>query len=335
MSVLMLSMLYVMIMFLAWLITRQWRQYAVKQIILDIPNHRSLHTSPTPRGGGLAIVISVLMMTAVLLFTHQITVEIFAAIIGGGGIVAITGWIDDRRGMPAAWRFLLYTVAAFWACYWLLPASGSIIVLLCWFAVISWMTNLYNFMDGSDGLAASQAIYAAAGSALMMFLSGEQGGGLLLWVLAASGTGFILWNWPPARIFMGDTGSCFIGYLFGTMALLTCTQDSLPSAVWLILLAIFITDASLTLLKRFVNGEKWYAAHRSHSYQLLVQSGLSHRDLIIRVWIIFLAVLSPLAWAAFHYRQYGWHLTGLTYFIATGLWLWVQLRNGHGRNNTG
>ena len=134
---------------------------------------------------------------------------------------------------------------------------------------------------------------------------------------------------------MGDTGSCFIGYLFGTMALLTYTQDSLPSAVWLILLAIFITDASLTLIKRFVNGEKWYAAHRSHSYQLLVQSGLSHRDLIIRIWIIFLAVLSPLVWTAFHYRQYGWHLTGLTYFIATGLWLWVQLRNGQGRNKTG
>ncbi|MEO6696428.1 MAG: glycosyl transferase family 4, partial [Gammaproteobacteria bacterium] len=164
-----------------------------------------------------------------------------------------------------------------------------------WVLAVMWLTNLYNFMDGIDGLAGAQAVTAGlAGGVLLWWLNAPGLAGASLALAAASG-GFLIWNCPPARIFMGDTGSGLLGFSFAVLALAGEQSRAMPAAAWLILLALFILDASYTLLARLLRGEAWYHAHRSHAYQRLVQAGLSHRRVTLWVLLINIVVLWPAA----------------------------------------
>lgn len=280
------------------------RRYALKSL-LDHPNERSSHLSPTPRGGGLAIAIVFHAVVALLWWQESIESGVAIALLGGGVVLSIIGWIDDHRHVSAAVRAVFHLLAAFWAVYWLgglsqlnlgsfqlpLPMIGSVLAVIG----VVWLINLYNFMDGIDGIAGGQGVVAALMGGLLLWLGGNQGLAMLAWALAAACAGFLVWNWSPARIFMGDVGSGLIGFIFAVFALASEKGGAVPLLIWILLLLVFVVDATLTLMKRLIRGEKWYTAHRSHGYQLLVQKGWSHRRVSMGVLGIGMVVLWPLA----------------------------------------
>ena len=148
-----------------------------------------------------------------------------------------------------------------------------------------WMINLYNFMDGIDG-AATEAVTVSAIAGIILFVTGNGGLAMVCMALAFSVVGFLIWNWPPARIFMGDVGSGFLGFVFACLAIASENSGALPLVVWVVLLGVFVVDATVTLIRRFINKEKLYEAHRTHVYQLAVQAGFSHKQVTVTVCLI-------------------------------------------------
>jgi Fuc2NAc and GlcNAc transferase len=161
--------------------------------------------------------------------------------------------------------------------------------------MLVWLLNLYNFMDGIDGIAAAETVSVAGSAAVLLMAAGEWEIAVWLACLAFSSAGFLFWNWPPARIFMGDVGSGFLGYELGVCALLTASAGWLSIWTWIILLGAFLTDASVTVLRRMLRGDRWYAAHRSHAYQHAARRWGGHRKVTLAVIIVDLAWLLPLA----------------------------------------
>lgn len=290
---------------LALLLTGYLRRYALARSIIDIPNARSSHSVPTPRGGGVAIVLGFLIALPILYVNGDISGDILLALLGSGGGVAILGFLDDHGHIAARWRLLGHFSAAAWALFWLggLPVISffGVDLDLGWAGYfiaafyLVWMLNLYNFMDGIDGIASIQAISVCLGACLVYLLSGHQD---LIWlplVLSMAVLGFLYWNFPPARIFMGDAGSGFLGIALGVLSLQAAWASTDFLWVWLILLGVFIIDATFTLLRRLLRGDKVYEAHRSHAYQFASRHVGSHLKVTLVVLAINLMWLLPIA----------------------------------------
>ena len=246
------------------------------------PNHRSSHNKVTPHGGGLGFVIVFLSALFLLFLFGHIDEIILAVFIGCGGVVAGIGLLDDIYPIAARWRFSAYLLAVTFGMVFLggLPPVnignqlldfglfGDIGVVL----LLLWWLNLYNFMDGIDALAAVEALSILLGAVLLLWLGGETGSdvdnvNILLLLLFSTVLGFLVWNCPPARIFMGDVGSTFLGFALGMLAIISIAKGFLSPWVWMILGSVFIVDSTVTLLQRILKGECWYEAHRSHAYQ--------------------------------------------------------------------
>jgi Fuc2NAc and GlcNAc transferase len=288
---------------LALLGTWLLRADALRRNRLDIPNERSSHDRPIPRGGGLAIVAAFFVGLLVSAACGTTDRDLLLALLGGGGIVAAAGFADDRRHIPVALRLPLHLLAAVWALYWLggWPRLDLGFAHLAWgvggYAIgalgLVWLLNLYNFMDGIDGLAASEAVFVAAAGAALAFEAGASPVAPLL--LAAAAGGFLALNWPPARIFMGDVGSGFLGYALGVLALASAAaKPTLPWA-WLILLGVFVVDATMTFARRLLRGERWWTAHRSHAYQRAARAHGGHLQVTSAVLAIDALWLLPCA----------------------------------------
>lgn len=266
------------------------RRWAEHRQILDVPNARSSHTRPTPRGGGLAIVVVSLAGWGLFAWLHPQSVGKpgLAYVIGALLIAAISGW-DDLRSLPNRVRFAAHLLAAciaVWGCgYWskmVLPGVGDLAlgwvglpVTILW---IVWLTNAYNFMDGIDGIAGGQAVVAGVGWTLLGILSLQPALILLGLLLAATNLGFLGHNWPPARIFMGDVGSAFLGYSFAVLPVVSAMSDPRLALAGILFVWPFVFDTTFTLLRRLRLQENIFAAHRSHLYQRLIIVGHSHRD---------------------------------------------------------
>ena len=171
-----------------------------------------------------------------------------------------------------------------------------------------WLLNLFNFMDGIDGIAASETIFVSLMSFLFGLNSGDEVLALLSAILLASGAGFLLWNWSPAKIFMGDVGSGFIGFSLGVMALLSMQHGSMTVWTWVLLLGVFIVDATVTLLQRYIQNERWYEGHASHGYQNAARRYKSHSKVTITVIVINCVWLAPLAWLSVNRPGWGFYL---------------------------
>ncbi|MDQ6959827.1 MAG: hypothetical protein Q9M27_02270, partial [Mariprofundaceae bacterium] len=189
---------------------------------------------------------------------------------------------------------------------------------------IVWLINLYNFMDGIDGLAGGEAVTVAVGGAILLGLGGAMDLALVALLLAAASGGFLIWNWPPARIFMGDVGSGFLGYVFAIIALASEKAGAVPAIVWVVLLAIFIFDATYTLMWRVLNGERWYAAHRSHAYQRLVQGGWSHLRVTNTLLCINILILFAIAWIIVMWPRHAVWGVAAVGMVSWFVWLRVQ-----------
>jgi Fuc2NAc and GlcNAc transferase len=261
------------------------RFYAARAL-LDVPNARSSHSSPTPRGGGLAIAVALLASIAAGWAFGAVPRAPALALIAGGGVVATLGWLDDHRDLPVRVRLPLQVAAAGAAVYALgglpelswgagtlrLGGFGALVAVLG----IVWSLNLFNFMDGIDGIAAGEALSVAGWGGVLLLLSGEGGLAAASFAVAAAAAGFVPWNWMPARIFMGDVGSGLLGYVLAVVALASERAGAVPLVAWAVLYGVFVFDATATLLRRLARGERVYQAHRSHAYQRLTQSGWSH-----------------------------------------------------------
>jgi Fuc2NAc and GlcNAc transferase len=244
-------------------------------------------------------------------------------ILGGGG-VALLGLRDDLAGLRVRWRLLGQTGAALWAVWWLdgVPTfflgpwevvNGWFVYGLALFAFV-WLLNLFNFMDGLDGLAASEAGFVTLLSSLLLINSGDQVTDLLSLLTLAAVLGFLVWNWPPARIFMGDAGSGFLGYMLGILALWSIAAGSISVWSWLLMMGVFAIDATYTLFRRIADGQGWYLGHDTHAYQHAARRFGSHDKVVVAILTINLFWLAPLAWLANLQPQAGLWLTMLGWF---------------------
>ncbi|MCR5885703.1 glycosyltransferase family 4 protein [Rhizobacter sp. J219] len=288
------------------LLTGLVRRYAISAKLLDHPNARSSHTLPTPRGGGVAIVFSFLLVCTVLAVLGWVPRPMFWLFGLSAALVALVGFVDDRKPLPARWRFLAHMAGSI-GC---VVALGVVLppvpmlgwqVDLGWFGValaasyITWMINLYNFMDGIDGLASVEAISVALGGALCWWLAT----GTSMWAVpalfAACVAGFLAWNFPPAKIFMGDAGSGFLGLVLGFLSLWAAFQAPAVYWSWFILTGVFMVDATTTLVRRVRRGERFNEAHRNHAYQYASRKHGSHKRITMAVAAINTLWLLPLA----------------------------------------
>ncbi|ENW96784.1 MraY family glycosyltransferase [Acinetobacter sp. NIPH 298] len=293
---------------LSFMLTYLMRIYALKKNIIDNPNERSSHSIPTPRGGGVAVVISYLLGLVVLIYLSYLSLSIGLTLIAACFTIALLGFLDDHGHINALARLAVHFLVAIAAVVSLGGFSEvglfNDTIQLGWFANIIavlflvWLLNLYNFMDGINGIASIEAISATVsmGSIYLLFISGLSSQALFL--LAACTAGFLLWNFPKARIFMGDACSGFLGLVLGILALIALKQDVALFCAWLICLGVFVVDATFTLIRRVINGHKMYDAHRSHAYQYASRKYNSHTVVTFGVLAINVVWLLPIAYLA-------------------------------------
>ena len=290
---------------LSLIITAIVKRYAFAKHILDVPNHRSSHVIPTPRGGGIAFVLSFMFAILFMGYLGLEPMSLGKALLGAGLLVAGLGFVDDYLSIPALSRLLGHFAASLFALYclggmpaisllgWIIPSGWCLNILALFYLV--WLINLYNFMDGIDGLASIEAISVCLGVSFIYGFEGQYALMGLPLALAASVLGFLWWNFPPARIFMGDAGSGFLGLILGILSIHAASVKPHFFWVWFILLGVFIVDASVTLLRRLVQGMKIYEAHADHAYQHAARDWGRHLWVTMGVLAINLFWLFPMA----------------------------------------
>ncbi|MGM0632977.1 MAG: MraY family glycosyltransferase [Pseudomonadota bacterium] len=307
------------------LVTRLVLSAAPAMGLVDVPGPRSAHRQPIPRGGGLSLVLIFTGFTVLLGFSGTLLpTDLYLFLLAVP--VAFVGFLDDRRPLSHRWRIAMQLLMAL-AVYSLLRELpplylGGINVQLglwAWLLVplaMTWLCNLYNFMDGIDGLAAAECCFVAAASA---WLTGSQSPlhatlGLALFVIAA---GFLVWNWSPARIFMGDVGSTWLGFVFGVLILMSLRDQVLTIWVWFLLLSVFIVDTGWTLAVRLARGHAPYEAHNTHAYQILARR-FGHARVVAGIMTVNVLYVMPLAWLAEKSPEYGVFLaiSGIVPFMA-------------------
>ncbi len=284
---------------LSYLLTRGLCAPNSPLFILDHPNERSLHVQPTPRGGGIAIAAAIFLGGTVLELVHSHFDDRYW--LGFGAfVIALVSFIDDRFKVPPLFRLMAHIIVALVLAYhgfvltaldlpgiyW--PLSTVLGVLLsCLFLV--WLVNLYNFMDGMDGFAAGMAVIGFGCFGLLGLLAEHEAFAILSVIVAAAALGFLVSNFPPARIFMGDVGSSLLGLLAAALSLWADREGVFPLWVGVLVFSPFIVDATVTLVRRIAAGERIWEAHKSHFYQRLVQLGWGHRRTVLWEYVLMLA----------------------------------------------
>lgn len=289
--------------FLTFFLTAFCRHYALTRNVLDIPNHRSSHTIPTPRGGGMAF--AVVFLVYLLVLGHEGIIAKWDAIglFVAGFFVAGLGFVDDHCPIPPVWRlvghfsacgFALFCFGGLVSVVWN-SLTGQIFITMVVLFYLAWILNLYNFMDGIDGLAALEGICVCFGGALVYWLYGNASLMPLPLAMGATLAGFLCWNFPRARIFMGDGGSGFLGLMIGLFSIQATHVPGPFFWSWLILSGVFNVDATVTLVRRIFEGRRIYKAHRHHAYQHATDSFQSHIKVTTGVVVINIVWLLPLA----------------------------------------
>ena len=310
------------------------RHWATARNLLALPNERSSHVRPTPSGGGVAIVLCTLLG----LIFYTLASDTFSPVLwvyaGSAAAIALVSWFDDLYTLPNRWRFAVHSAAALVVIIAIgswqtvdLPLLGTLALgwlgLPLTFVWIVGLTNAYNFMDGIDGLAGSQAVLAGTGWALVGWWSDQPAVMAVGLLIAVSSLGFLAHNWAPAKIFMGDVGSAFLGFSFAVLPLIVAQQRPRLALVGLLLVWPFVFDAGFTVLRRLRHGENIFTAHRSHLYQRLVIAGHSHRTVtLLYTGLAVTGLLLALGWYGLSRGNVLATLLLLP-LLALGLWLLV------------
>ena len=261
------------------------------QLALDQPNARSLHTTPVPRSGGIGLLAGI--SAAWLIISPQLPWPYWLAL----GLVIVVSLVDDIRGLHVAVRLGTHLFAAALAVFSLLPPGENMLLSVAIILATGWMCNLYNFMDGSDGLAGGMASFGFGAFAIAAWLSGSTQFALLNMAIAMASGGFLLQNFHPARIFMGDAGSITLGFLAATLGLVGWQQSDWTWWFPVLVFSPFIADASLTLARRTLARARIWEAHRDHYYQRLVQLGLGHRSTALAEYVLMSGCAITAIWS--------------------------------------
>lgn len=280
----------------------------------------------------MAVVAAFSGTIALLWYTNIVDLRLAASLLGGGLPVALVGLADDYRSVPVGWRLAVHFAAAAWAVAFLggssLGRPMGAVVAIGWTGrilavpAIVWAINLFNFMDGIDGIAGAEAVFvAAAGGSLCAAGGGASAVTAAGFVLAGSCIGFLAWNWPPAKIFLGDVGSGFLGYCLAVLILAAARKSPAVGWSWIILMGVFLVDATVTLLRRALRGTRLHEAHRSHAYQHLARRWGSHLKVTLAVNVLNLCWLMPLALLATVRAKWAaeWTVVALTPLIVIAL----------------
>jgi Fuc2NAc and GlcNAc transferase len=302
----------------AVILTPMLRRWLLHCNLVDLPGERRSHSMPTPRGGGLAVIVA--MILAIVVCGPVWWSGLFLL-----GLLGMLGWVEDRHEIDPAIRLMAQGVFAVLA-LWLIGGVATVDILgytvrvpwlwtlLSGIAVV-WLINLHNFMDGSDGLAAMQGIWSGLAMGLLMVHDGLVAPAVLALAMAGGFAGFLVWNCPPARIFMGDAGSLALGGGVAILALIGAASGAVSVWVSLIVTSLFVVDATATLVMRVIQGEQWYTAHRQHAYQCLITAGWGHGHVLTLYAAINLLVVLPVAILATAHP----HLEAVLAFALAGL----------------
>lgn len=324
----------------ALVLTPLVRWYSRRRGLIDQPGQRRSHSAPVARGGGLAIGIS-MVLTSLAMAPNSLFVAPF---MGGAAIVCLLGWRDDHAPLSVRWRLGIQLVVAAGVTLWLGPVKtidiAGVGVSAGWLwtpmavVAIIWLMNLFNFMDGSDGLASSQAAISFSLFAFAFGQAGESAASWLAAVAAGASLGFLFWNRPTASVFLGDSGSLLLGWCAGGLALAGTLTGSFSVWVSFIIVSPFVIDATITLCWRLARGEQWYTPHRDHTYQYLIRLGWSHGKVLV-AWIALngLLVVPAMAVALWKPRADLGVAAVLTVILA-GAWYVVHFVVGKNRVTT-
>ena len=271
-------MVYLILFLISFSFTYFIKNYMIKKSLVASVNERSSHTTPTPHGGGIALCLTWFIGLFYLYFIGEIESSLFYALLFGL-IISIVSFFDDIYELSPKLRLIIQATVAIGGLYFLggfetftfgiFDISNPILTNVFAFFMIIWFINLYNFLDGINGYAGSEAVFLAL-SGFVLF------GGNHFLVLGVAVLGFLYWNWNKAKIFMGDVGSTLLGYNIAIFTIYYANQEATNFWIWIILFALFWFDATLTLIRRKLNKEKLSQAHKKHAYQRLTQSGWSH-----------------------------------------------------------
>jgi len=315
---------------LAWALVLGMRRWALRLRLLDVPNERSIHKETTPLGGGAAIVAVTAVGIAVgMAFGRRPEWPAFGGYLAGALLIAAVSLLDDFRALPAAARLAIQFAAAALMILGLAGPPGltlsPIPVALGWGIALIWsvgLTNAYNFMDGVDGLAATQGLVAGLGWTALAALNHEPWLSLLGLLLAAGCAGFLVHNWPPATIFMGDVGSAFLGFTFAFITLAELRRSPQVALVGALMLWPFLFDTLFTMLRRVRRGENLLVAHRSHVYQRLVLAGWRHASVTVLYGFLSLITLClGVAWLLMASVTAAFFLIAVSLLLPLALWL--------------
>ena len=310
-----------------------YRKYAIQEGIMDIPSDRSSHEEPTPRGGGISFMVvwvfAALISTTLLDYkTDYIVTLVFGAV-----IVGLIGIFDDVKSLSPLSRIIAHFFAGivlgltldWWPEVDLKNFSffWGWIGIVCLIFFTAWSINLYNFMDGINGLASTEAITLFGFGGWFIYMSGGTEEAMMAWILAAGVAGFMVWNFPKAKVFMGDGGSGFLGFMVAAFATLCVFRFHIDYLLWAMLYSVFLFDATATLLRRMWRNEKWYHPHRSHAYQRLVRSGWSHTRVTISVLFLNLFI-GGLATYAYFNQQLIYQLFAVDIAVLAAIYFLIE-----------
>ena len=298
-------------------------------MIVD-PGERQSHDVATPAGGGLGIIFSIVVTSLGLQFVVSLPGFWWQNMLPGILLLTIVGWRDDKYSVSTLIRLLVQLAVSLW----LLGFGWSQFSIsgVGWFSSIVvamvWLMNLYNFMDGSNGLAGFQGVFAGLLMAVF-FQAGEQNAmALLALSVAAACAGFLPLNFPEARVFMGDVASVPLGFIFASLAIFGMQTGSLSLALSILIMSVFIVDATLTLFTRVLSGERWYTAHTQHVYQRLIIRGWSHRQVLTIFQATNVILVLPAIVLAEMYPQNAMVIAGLTLIVLGACWYFANRRLG-------
>ncbi len=315
--------------FLSFLLTGIATWYAGRRGLLDHPGERQSHTVATPRGGGAGLVAA-LLIVSLLIGGGSSSGFWVQCVVPAVVVLALTGWWDDHASLGAGFRFFIQLAVSFYL-LWCAANAGwvqGVIPVIMSVLFVIWMTNLYNFMDGSNGMAGLQGIFAASVLAALFYVSGDHYFALLTLLLAACCVGFLPWNLGRARVFMGDVGSLALGFLFAVFLLYGTATGAFDYPLALMVMLLFLTDATLTLLLRVIRGERWYNAHRQHLYQRLIAHGWTHTRVAVLYQAINLTLVLPGIVIAVNFPALAWAIALVLTLIFVLGWYFTISRLG-------
>ena len=295
---------------------------AEKSGMIAEPGERQSHYVSTPTGGGLGVIFSIVVTVSGLHIVYQIPVFWWQNMLPGILLLTVAGWRDDKHTVPWKVRLLIQLVVSIWLLgFGLLQLSLSDVGLfsIAAFAVV-WMMNLYNFMDGSNGMAGFQGAFSGLVFAALFHMGDQSAMALISLAVAAACVGFLPLNFPVARVFMGDVSSVPLGFIFASLAVYGIQTGSLSLPLSMLIMSVFIVDATMTLLARVIRREQWYTAHAYHVYQRLIAQGWSHqRVLMVYQSINVILVLPAIVWAKI-YQQYAVAIMAMAFLLLGGCW---------------